>query len=97
MNKSVFLNAPFLVVIPWRKAGAQGTELKYAVEGWKRHFLDQHSIIVVGEDDPKMEDVNFIYSKRVDDIPASTASTSTMSAASRRSAKRSPTPGASSS
>jgi len=69
MRQTAFFDKPFLVVIPWRAASAQGTELKYAVEGWKRHCLDQHTIVVVGEDDPKMEDVNFIYSKRVDDIP----------------------------
>ena len=38
-----------IVVIPWLPSAAQGRELEYAVEGWRRHFKETHKIIVVGE------------------------------------------------
>lgn len=56
----------YLVVIPWRKAPAQGCELELAVAGWKRHFKENHIIVVTGEDDPQMPGIEFVYSKRVE-------------------------------
>lgn len=38
-----------LVVIPWLPSAAQGKELRYAVEGWRRHFKEPHRIVVVGD------------------------------------------------
>ena len=46
MNK---MDKEILVVIPWLPSAAQGRELVYAVEGWRRHFKEQHRIVVVGE------------------------------------------------
>ena len=70
IRKEIIETSPeILVVIPWRRQGSQGKELQYAVAGWQRHFQNRHRIIVAGEDDPKLEGVEFIYSKRVDDIP----------------------------
>lgn len=37
------------IVIPYYPAGAQGRELEYAIEGWRRYFIEEHMIIVVGE------------------------------------------------
>ena len=38
-----------LVVIPWLPSASQGREIQYAVAGWRRHFKEQHRIVVVGE------------------------------------------------
>ena len=59
-----------LVVIPYYHAAAQGKELLYAIAGWKRHFKEDHLIVVVGEDLPGIgiEGVVCVESKRVDAI-----------------------------
>lgn len=55
----------YLVVIPYRAAGAQGCELELAVAGWQQHFKEKHVIVVTGEDDPKIKGVTFVRSPRV--------------------------------
>lgn len=40
-----------LVVIPYLASGAQGCELKLAVAGWKKHFREDHQIVIVGDYD----------------------------------------------
>ena len=37
------------VIIPYIKSEAQGNELLYAIQGWKKHFKYEHQIIVVGD------------------------------------------------
>lgn len=60
-----------LIVIPYLPIGAQGRELEYAIEGWRRHFKEDYHIAVVGENLPKIEaqDLTCIESPRVADIP----------------------------
>ena len=40
---------PILVVIPYLPGEGQGRELEYAVAGWRRHFKDNHIIVLVGD------------------------------------------------
>lgn len=57
-----------LVVIPYCSAGAQGRELEYAVEGWRRHFKEKYLIVLAGENHPVTEtgdDIICIESERV--------------------------------
>ena len=39
----------YQVVIPYLASAADGREIEYAIEGWRRYFLEDHQIIVVGE------------------------------------------------
>ncbi len=59
-----------LVVIPYYAPGAQGKELEFSIAGWKRHFKENHLIVVVGEGLPELNinGVICIESKRVDSI-----------------------------
>lgn len=60
-----------LVVIPYCSAGAQGRELEYAVAGWRRHFKEDHLIVLAGEDHPVTrtgDDICCVQSTRVDPI-----------------------------
>lgn len=59
-----------LVVIPYYAAGAQGRELELAIKGWRKHCKSPYHIVIVGETAPKVEgdDVEFVFSKRVDSI-----------------------------
>ena len=57
-----------LVVIPYCSEGAQGRELEYAVEGWRRHFQENYLIVLAGEDHPITktgDDIICIESERV--------------------------------
>lgn len=57
-----------LVVIPYCSEGAQGRELEYAVEGWRRHFKEDYLIVLAGENHPVTEtgdDIICIESERV--------------------------------
>lgn len=58
----------YLVVIPYCSEGAQGREIEYAVEGWRRHFKEQYKIILAGEDHPITktgDDICCVPSERV--------------------------------
>jgi hypothetical protein len=61
----------YLIIIPYLPEAAQGRELEYAIEGWRRHFKENFVIAVVGERLPKIEgdDVVCIESPRVPDTP----------------------------
>ena len=57
-----------LVVITYLPSEAQGQELLYAIKGWRRHFKEDYTIVLVGEGMPKeleAEDLVCIESKRV--------------------------------
>ena len=61
----------YLVVIPYCSSGAQGRELEYAVEGWRRHFKEDYLIVLAGEDHPVTktgDDICCVESKRVEPI-----------------------------
>ena len=60
----------YLVVIPFLPSAAQGREIEYAIAGWRKHFKEDHLIIVVGENLPALdaEDVYCLESKRVDAV-----------------------------
>lgn len=59
-----------LVVIPYLASAAQGNELDLAVKGWKRHFLEPCTIVVVGDYHPCVEGENmaFIPCPRIEPI-----------------------------
>jgi hypothetical protein len=59
-----------LVVIPYLPIAAQGMELAFAIAGWKRHFKEDHLIVVVGEGLPEIDEpgVVCLESKRVEPI-----------------------------
>jgi hypothetical protein len=56
-----------LIVITYLAEAAQGDELHYAIEGWRRHFLEPYHIVVIGEGvpEPDGDDITCIESKRV--------------------------------
>ena len=57
-----------LIVIPYCSKGAQGRELEYAVEGWRKHFKEKYLIVLAGENHPVTEtgdDICCIESPRV--------------------------------
>lgn len=59
----------YLVVIPYFAAGAQGRELEYCIEGWRRHFNEPYHIVVVGDRHPVVDsgsDITFIDCPRVE-------------------------------
>lgn len=61
-----------LVVIPYFAGGAQGCELEYAIAGWKRHFKERFTLVVVGDRSRVVDadpDIVFIECPRVADIP----------------------------
>ena len=60
----------YLIFIPYSPLGAQGRELELAIAGWRRHFLEDYRIVIVGEGLPRIkgDDVHLIESPRVDDI-----------------------------
>lgn len=43
------------VVIPYIRGEAQGNELELAINGWLRHFKEEHRITVVGDHHPCVE------------------------------------------
>ena len=43
------------VVIPYIRGEAQGNELELAINGWLRHFKEEHRITVVGDHHPCIE------------------------------------------
>lgn len=57
----------YLVVITYLPIAAQGGEINFAIEGWRRHFKENYHIVIVGEDIPefKGDDITVIQSKRV--------------------------------
>lgn len=55
-----------LVVIPYLASGAQGNELRLAVEGWKKHYIGDARIVVVGDKPPF--DIEHIPCPRVEPI-----------------------------
>ena len=59
-----------LVVIPYLPIAAQGMELAFSIAGWKRHFKEDHLIVVVGEGLPEINEpgVVCLESKRVEPI-----------------------------
>ena len=38
-----------LVVIPYCSEGAQGRELEYAIAGWRKHFKEDFTLVLVGD------------------------------------------------
>lgn len=70
-NRPQSMDGKFLIVIPYYAAGAQGRELEYAIEGWRRHFKNTYHIAVVGDYHPVVDsgdDITFIECPRVDGI-----------------------------
>jgi hypothetical protein len=61
----------YLIVIPYLAAAAQGREIEYAIAGWRKHFKEPYRIVLTGEGLPRFpgEDIDYVESKRVDDIP----------------------------
>lgn len=59
-----------LVVIPYLAKEAQGAELELAIAGWKKHFMELHRIVVVGDWHPAVEDdeVTFIDCPRISPV-----------------------------
>ena len=59
-----------LVVIPYLAKEAQGAELELAIAGWKKHFMELHRIVVVGDWHPAVDDdeVTFINCPRIDPV-----------------------------
>ena len=59
-----------LVVIPYLAKEAQGAELALAIAGWKKHFMELHRIVVVGDWHPAVEDdeITFINCPRIDPV-----------------------------
>ena len=58
----------YLVVIPFFAGGAQGRELEYSIAGWRRHFKEPYTIVVVGDHHPVVDtgdDIVFIECERV--------------------------------
>lgn len=57
----------YLVVIPYLAQAAQGTELEFAIAGWRKHFKEPFHIVVIGEGLPTITggDVDFIDWMRV--------------------------------
>ena len=69
----IMAKTKYLVVIPFFKGGAQGRELEYAVAGWRRHFLENYQIVVVGDYHPVTDtgkDITFIECERVGEQPS---------------------------
>ena len=65
-------DSPILVVIPYLAREAQGRELEYAVAGWRRHFKEEHHIVIVGDHHKVVDtgdDITFIECPRIDDVP----------------------------
>jgi hypothetical protein len=61
----------YLVVLPFKASSAQGRELEYAVEGWRRHFKEDYLIVVMGDSHPVCDtgdDIVCVQSKRVKGI-----------------------------
>ena len=60
----------YLVVIPYYAAGAQGRELAYCIEGWRRHFNEPYHIVIVGDlpefVDLYYGDITYIHCPRVE-------------------------------
>ena len=56
-----------LVVITFLAKEAQGNELEYAIAGWRRHFKEDHLIVLTGENLPHFEgdDIAYVESPRV--------------------------------
>ena len=62
------MKSKVLIVIPYCSQGAQGRELEYAVAGWRRHFKEDYTIVIAGEDHPVAhtgKDIVCIESPRV--------------------------------
>ena len=60
------------IVIPYFAAGAQGRELEYAVEGWRRYFRHMNHIVIIGDYHPISDsgpDIEYYPCDRVADIP----------------------------
>lgn len=59
-----------LVIIPYLASAAQGSELELSVLGWGKHFLEPHTIVVVGDYHPCVEgeDIAFIQCPRIEPI-----------------------------
>lgn len=61
----------YLVVIPLLPLAAQGREIEFAIEGWRRHFKEPHRIVIVGGGLPAFrgEDITCVESPRVLERP----------------------------
>lgn len=61
----------YIIWIPYNGEGAQGRELELAVAGWRRHFLEDYRIVIVGQGIPliKGDDVHRIETRQVEEIP----------------------------
>jgi len=55
-----------LVVIPFVAEDAQGSEIRLAAEGWRKHFKSKCRIVVVG-DDPGIQNIDTVL--KVDRLP----------------------------
>ena len=62
-----YMDKKILVVITYLAKEAQGRELEYAIEGWRRHFKEDYLIVLTGEGLPHFEgeDIAYVESKRV--------------------------------
>lgn len=54
----------YLVAIFYIASEAQGSEISLAIEGWRKHFKEDHEILVVG-DQPPVPGVNWMYVERM--------------------------------
>ena len=64
----------YKIIIPYLAKASQGQELRYAIEGWRRHFKEDHEIIIVGESCNVFfieGNVSFVHSPRVGAKPGS--------------------------
>lgn len=53
-----------LVVIPYCKEGAQGREIEYAIAGWRKHFKENFTLVVVGDYAPGAD--VYVYCPRIE-------------------------------
>jgi len=61
----------YLVVIPFFSGGAQGREIVYAVEGWRKHFKEPYHIAIVGDKPEGVrdgDDISFVPCERVGEV-----------------------------
>lgn len=58
-----------LVLIPHLPSAQQGHELILAIEGWRKHFKEDFTLALMGENLPKIDGVVNVESPRVPDVP----------------------------
>lgn len=67
-SKKEMMNDEIAIVIPYLAEAAQGNELELAVTGWRKHFIQPHHFIIVGDSHPIVssgDDITFMDLPRV--------------------------------